>query len=294
MAIFDINGNELNAVYAVDGTELSSAYDIDGSEIWSDDYDYYSLSAMTFNVQSFNGINAQTDMLQAISETYNADIVGLQECPSSMSGTPEYLIGDYTYGERGLNNGGSYNWLYTNTQLTNITNDRYTNQDSYVNRSYTIGYLPFHGVNICIVNTHLAVGAADSTTIRRLQMQELYNLVNAEQYCILIGDFNQYSNTTASGDWQAMYKPFSDDGWHLGNFKDDNNIQWTYSPKNTASSLADTSAFYAPNAPDNIITSPDILITRPVFDATKLSYLNGSTIDHIPMVCELSVRIANE
>ena len=143
------------------------------------------------------------------------------------------------------------------------------------------------GKTICWINTHLAVANAQP---RYDQCAELFAMAESEEYCIITGDFNQFSSDTTSNDWKNMLKQFVDAGYKLANCENDNSFVWTFSDKKTATGLDDTSAFYAPNCQDNIIVSGNIDIEAVIFGAIKLDYLNGDTIDHVPITALLTIN----
>ena len=282
MAVYDISGDNINLIYDDDGDALAQAYDTDGNIVYTAEPP--TLKVMTYNVQYFSKINSQSAMQSEIIQKYAPDIIGLQEIGGgTMPSVGVNVLNGYQYQVLGIQTNKTA--LASKIALEDATSAIFANQGSET-RGYNKAYIDFLGKRICWLNAHLEVSNA---TPRYAQMAELFAMAEQEQYCILTGDFNQYSNSTASSDWQNMYKQFVDAGYHLANCEDNDHFVWTYSSKSTATGLDDTTAFYAPNCPDNIIASSNINIINVSFDDTKLSYLNGQTIDHIPIIAELQI-----
>ena len=82
-----------------------------------------------------------------------------------------------------------------------------------------------------------------------------------------------------------MYGMFEEAGYRMANHQSDGSYTKTWTSLTEASGLSD---FAQPT--DDIIVSPNIDILSVSFDVTKLSYLNGSQIDHIPIIATLEVN----
>lgn len=292
MGVYALDGTQLPTIYGTDGSEVINGYDVNGNIIHP--IGPTILKVMTFNVQAFSGMNSQADMMADIFGTYDADIIGFQECVSGLSNIPSAIRSSLSdYPNTFFSSHYNYNAVFSKIALQNTVSQDYNTQDTAEvsnwgeTRCYIKCYLNVGGKTVCWLNTHLCVTTASS---KYDQMAELFALAEQEEYCILTGDFNQHSTQTSDVGWQNMYKRFVDAGYNLANCKDDNHYVWTFSPKTTATGLDDTSAFYAPNAPDNIITSSNITFNNIVFDEIKLEYLDGNTIDHVGMVAELQIN----
>lgn len=294
MSIYSLGGNQIYAIYDKSGFESSMGYDIAGNVVYSSGPT--TLTVMTFNAQAFGGVNSQANMMADLLDTYDADIIGFQECVSGYDSIPAGIKNALTnYSNYFFSSHYNYNAIFSKSLvLQNSFAQDYETQDpdEWSNwretRSYIKSYLSIGGKSICWINTHLAVKNAQP---RYSQCAELFDMAEDEDYCIITGDLNHYSTDTSSADWQNMYKQFADAGYNLANCADNNHFVWTYSSKKTASGLDDATAFYAPNCPDNIITSGNIDIINTYFDEIKLSYLNGSdAIDHIPLIVELVIN----
>ena len=138
------------------------------------------------------------------------------------------------------------------------------------------------GKTITLINTHLCY---ITESVKWQQMQELFVIAEQCDYCIITGDFNSMQMSEEADDYINMYKPFVDAGYHLANNSPTAGFHNTYAYLTSPTSLADLQT-----APDSIIVSSNIGITNVIFDPTKLSYLNGSVIDHIPVVAELLIN----
>lgn len=283
MPIYDAEGKQLFACYDANGDALDHAYDASGNLIWSASYDTYPLIVMSYNVQDFTALNANQSMQAEIVSKYNPDIIGFQEFyrSATIPSIAQNILANYADIQLGPTVQNYVAMASKSIQFQNLTTGLYETQHGE-NRGWMKAYIPFHGKNICVVNTHLEVAYADT---RYAQMQELFDMVQNEEYLIAIGDFNHYSNDTSSANWINMYKPLIDAGYHLANCKNDDDFNWTFANTSVNNVLQ------APNAPDNIITSSNIDIVTTHYDMTKYDYVTTQNIDHIPMICELSVKI---
>lgn len=278
MAIYNKNGEIVSMVYDYQGSTLQQAYDKDGNPLMSS-----SFIVMSYNVQDFKGINSQQSLQNAIVYKYNADLIGFQEfynantvpqIASNMLASYDYLYRSYHI---------NFIAMASKKQMTDVVATDFVTQDPRdleewgETRAYIKGYLNIWGHNVCIINTHLCL----TPSPKWAQMAELFEIAENEEYCILIGDFNSYSLSIDGDDYIHMYKPFVDAGYKLAN----SNFTKTFTEAKSASSLNDFDT-----APDNIIVSGNINIDSVVFDTTKLNYLNGSKIDHIPIIATLSIE----
>ena len=282
--LYNVNGTAVTDIYDVNGQQIYEAYDINGNLI------SYNLKVMTFNAQGFTGINSQQNMLRAIFNTYDADIIGIQEFCSNGS-IPTAAANTLTnYPNIQLSNHKNYNGVASKTALSNWTIADYQTQDPYdlsewnETRSYMKGYITVNGKSVAIINTHLCVHNSEP---RYAQMAELFEIAEAEEYCIITGDFNSNTQplTAETDDYIYQYKPFVDAGYHLANNSPSAGFTNTHS---TATSVASLSALTS--ALDSIIVSSNIMIQHAIFDPTKLSYENGQKFDHIPVVAYLLIN----
>lgn len=281
--IYDYKGRELGKAYDFEGTELESAYDSHGNEVWTKNYD---LVVMTYNMQWWTKRNANTTMQRKIINTYDADIIGMQEF-SKTSAIPSLattiLSGKYPY----IYNSNHYNFngLASKTELSNVTDTDFTYEDDE-KWAYQKAYLTVNGKQIAFFNTHLT-WRGDDTSIagRGEQALELLAAMNEEEYVICTGDFNCGALSFTETDYINTFKPFTDAGYDMVNFTEERGITKTYTNK---SDPADLSEFNT--APDNIIVSPNIDIYRVVFDTTKLEYPDSNYIDHIPVIAWLKIN----
>lgn len=284
MAIYDIDGNSIPSAFGSTGNELSSAYDLSGGKVFPGTYD---LVVMTYNVQWFTGINSQLAMQQKIINDNNADIIGLQELTQNgtISQVGVTALSPYQYQQ--ISNHKNYIGMASKLPLSNIVVADYVNQSpsdmSQWNetRAYMMADISVGGKTITWFNTHLSV----DQDYKYLQMGELFDLMQMKEYAIATGDFNISDYETISDSkWINMIKQFSDAGYNVANNRTSGHTN-TYTGATSATSLAE---FTKPH--DDIITSGNISIESVKFDTTKLSYLNGSSIDHIPIIACLEIN----
>ena len=283
--IYDINGTSLMHCYDVNGSNVAKAYDINGTEVFPNGD---RVRVMTYNVQRCQGINSQTAMQTAIFNQYDADLVGLQECgtwtalPATLSALSGYAVKQFS------NHNNKVAMVKKTGSLSNIVIADFVHQDpedlSQYNetRAYMKADIDVNGKTITWINTHLCY-ITHSVTYE--QMAEVFAMAEQCEYCIITGDFNSSTVNATSADYLNMYKQFVDAGYNLANNSPSSGFQNTFTNATTASSLADLT-----DAPDTIITSGNITISDVVFDTTKFSYLNGSSIDHIPVVSTLTIN----
>lgn len=290
MSVYNASGLPLSTAYGFNGTELEKLYDDNGGVVWSKSSGS-SLIIMTYNVQFFNGINSQPAMQRAIINAYKPDIIGMQELgaytDSTLPSVCQTMLANYQVKQ--LSNHKNKVMLCTkNYTLSNIVIADFKNQDPQdasqysETRAYIKANISVGGKTITLINTHLCYLTQSA---KWLQMGEIFSLVEQCDYVIITGDFNSMEMSEESDDYIHMYKQFVDAGYHLANNSPASGFHNTYTNQSTASSLADLQT-----APDTIIVSPNILIKSVVFDATKLSYLNGSVIDHIPVIAEVTIN----
>ena len=289
MPVYDKSGNLLQTVYSKDGQLLSVAYSKDGTQIFPDGSATFKV--MTYNVQMFHGINAQTAMQTAIINKYKPDLIGMQELSTytvtTLPAAGQAMLADYPVKQ--LSNHKNKLMLATKGyQLSNVVIADFANQDPgdmeqyNETRAYIKADVQIGGKNVTLINTHLAVFSAE---VRALQMQEIFAMAQQCESCIITGDFNSTAESVESEAYIQIYKPFVDAGYNLANNSPSSGFHNTFTSSSTATSLADLTA-----AIDTIIVSSDMNIVSVVFDDTKFDYLNGSAIDHIPVVATLQMN----
>ena len=284
--IYNKSGTEALVAYNANGTALSSAYDLNGNKVLNDNH----LVVMSYNVQDWMGINSQQAMQSAIINLYDPDIIGFEEFSKSGSvpTIPRNILTKYPY--INMTNHVNYNAIASKLYLTDITVADYETQDPYdvsiyeETRSYIRGYFNKAGKRIAFFCTHLCVRNAEP---RYAQMQELFDMAEDEEYCIITGDFNSTDRplTELSDDYINQYKLFVDAGYHLANNSPTAGFTNTHATATEISSLADLTS-----ALDSIIVSNNIVIDNVIFDPTKISYQNGTKFDHIPVIAYLTIN----
>lgn len=278
MAIYDIDGNPIQVAYNADGNPLAEAYDADGNPLYESSNQ---IVVMTYNPQWFTGINGQQAMQNLIVSRNNPHIIGFQEFSKngSVSTVASNMLTDYSYTQMSSH----YNYLYMASKIpmSNIQMADFVNQRGET-RAYMKCDIQVDGKTITWINTHLDY-QYDST--QYAQMQEIFAIAEQCDYCIITGDFNNWATSIADADYIGLYKPFVDAGYNLANCTAERGFTKTW----TDSSIA-TSPSEMTYPTDNIITSSNISIDSVTFDTTKFSYLNGNSIDHIPIVAQLTVN----
>lgn len=285
MAIYDIDGASLQSVYDVDGIALNQAYDINQNPLINLDYD---LKVMTYNVRWFTDFNGQQEMQNTIINGNDADIIGFQEI--TKTGTVNTVgtnaLSNYPYFQ--LSNHTNYIALASKKALSNITATDFTNQDpnETEKRAYMMAEFDVDGTTVTWINTHLCYKTATaSVTARYAQMTEIFNIAQTKDHVIITGDFNCYCEAIGDSVYNGLYKMFVDADYNLADCTQSRGIVKTWTNNTAPTSLND---FNWPA--DNIITSSDIDIVTVKYDLTKLDYLNGQGVDHIPIVATLKIK----
>lgn len=290
MSVYNASGLPLSTAYGFNGTELEKLYDDNGEVVWSKSSEA-SLIIMTYNVQFFSGINSQAEMQNQIINKYRPDIIGMQELGTftaeTLPSVGQSMLGGYPQ-KVFSNHKNKVLMASKNKEFSDIVIQDFENQDpqdkSQYNetRAYMMAKINVGGKTVTFINTHLCYL---TESVKWQQMKELFDIAQKSGSVIITGDFNSMEMSAEADDYIHMYKQFVDAGYHLANNSPSSGFHNTYTNQSTASSLADLQT-----APDTIIVSPNISINSVVFDATKLSYLNGSIIDHIPVIAELTIN----
>jgi len=282
MGVYPIDGQSTNTAYKIDGTRLAQAYDIGKNPLISTKQRF---NVMTYNVQWFTGINSQVSMQQKILSNNNPDIIGLQELTQNgiIPSVGKTVLSEYT---TILSNHNNYLGISSRLPLYDTVVTDFVNQDPYdmsqlnETRAYIKTYFDFNGKRICFINSHLCL----TTSYIYLQMKELFDIAEEEEYVIITADFNTSFQLFSSLRYINTYKQFVDAGYNLVNNSPTSGITKTYSDSATATSLSQ----FISNT-DSIIVSGNIDIEHTNFDTTKLQYLNGDSIDHIAVAATLLI-----
>lgn len=285
--IYDVNAQSLNACFKKTGDSATAAYDVNGEQIFPDEI---LLKVMTYNVQYFRNINAQTALQNEIIEKYTPDIIGMQELGtytvSNFPAVGQTMLADYPIKQLSNHKNkimiAAKGYSLSNLVIADFQNQDPQDQTQYnETRAYMKADIVVGGKTVTIINTHLCYL---TQSIKWLQMQEVFAIAEQCERCIITGDFNSGIVTEESDDYINMYKQFVDAGYNLANLSPDAGFHNTFTGSATATSLADLTT-----APDTIIVSGNIDIKNVVFDDTKFSYLDGNPIDHIPVVATLEI-----
>lgn len=282
--VYDING-DITVAYNVNGNLDDDLYDVEGNPLGS----FTPLVVMTYNYQWCSGINSQIAMQEAIIDEYKPDIIGIQEAGKGYSSRQQEwptvatsFLDDYSY--KYLSDHYNYNGLASKIALSNVTDTDYTQNDDE-DWSYQKCYFTFDGKTIAWFNTHLTWRTDSATLLRKYsQAEELFAAVEEEEYAIVTGDFNMYGDSLSSADYIGIGKQFADAGYKMANWTTKRFVK-TWTDSAVLTSLSDFTY-----ACDNIITTPNILIAEVIFDTTKFDYLNGNSIDHIPVIARLKIN----
>lgn len=271
MSIFDINGNQVTSLYDANGDSLSQAYDINGTSVFQNN----KLTVMTFNVQRWGGINANTSIMNSIFSAYRPLVCGVQETGSN--GTLNYVGTQFQSGRAMTTLPNNPAFLF-NTSYSDYEDAQYTTQGNET-RGYQKCYITVNDKNIAVFNTHLETKGSAATA----QMRELFELLQEETYFIALGDFNVECHSTQDAEYTNVVKQFIDAGYNLSNWTTETGFVDTWFNGSTVAG----STWVCPC--DNVITSSNISIDNIYYDQRKIEAETELTIDHIPVVAYLTV-----
>lgn len=288
MAIYDINGNELNSAYDINGNELDYAYDIDGNMIFRKELPAgISMTVMSYNVgQWYEGqgdcVPASKDAQYYALDTgmfqrADADALFIQEYLNRFSWLPRTAssVLEPFFQYRNCRQEGTYfgRGICSKYELTNYQTHYYTSDSE---RYYDSADINVEGVTVTLVVTHLA-----TDNNRFAQIVELIQYLSTLDRFICCGDFNTIGisngHTTDNTDYQNIALPLINAGFNLAN----------WSTHGFMKTYVDSSNGWW-GCLDNIITSSNILITAAHVDDAK-EYENLGNIDHMPIIADLIV-----
>lgn len=273
MAVYDKNGEQIGNVYSKTGAFLEQAYDIEGNEL----IDSGSLVVMSYNVQQFGGLNANVSMQTEILNTYEPDIIGFQEVSGwNISG----VLDDYDYAYLGLETGMAPA-VVSKMPLSDVTCELFEHQNPQGGVRYQKCYFSKAGKTICWMNTHLAESSYESAKVA--EAQEVFELVQNEEYFIVTGDFNTRCKSVNDTEYTTIMKQFVDAGYNIANCTEQFGFKDTWTSGSTASGT------WLPC--DHIITSANISMNSVFVDTTKIDVAaeTGQSIDHLPIIAYLTI-----
>lgn len=295
--IYNLNGENINLPRNMSSELISRAYDVKGNVVFDSgsgpivpEPDPLELVVMSYNPQWFSGINSQLAMLNEIFGTYNADIIGFQEYykSSNMPSVAKNALANYPYKYK-ASLATNPNGIASKTEATSIQNIQYSYADDET-WQYQKAKFTFEEKTITFYNTHLTWRKNDASAEgRRLQTIQLLADAQAEENVIITGDFNSYAKTIEDEDYINIFKPFIDAGYNMVNASLKSGFYGTYLGLTYLPSSAKSITEIGTPC-DNIIVSGNIDLANIWYDETKLKYLNGKTIDHIPVVAKLIIH----
>lgn len=281
MPIYDINGNLLNSVTDIDSASLTGAYSIDGDLIALTP-PILTLKIMSFNCQGWNGINADAELMQAIMQTHNPDIICFSE--GSGAAAPEIdgvrILSAYSHS---TGNAGGVN-ISTRIPFASEEIVHYDVQNRG-DRFYRKATIPLqNGKTLALFHTHLEPSSWSAEACAA-QMAALFEAATAEEYFVVTGDLNTEFRSTEDALWATTGKLWADYGCNMANWAhgDARNFVPTWFSGTTAENSSEALPL------DNIIASPNIALSGVVFDRQKIEANKGLALDHIPVVATISI-----
>lgn len=274
MILYNNKSEVINSVYDRNKNPIQDVYNSLGNLLLSEK----TLKVMTFNVGQFSGINTE-QVLKHIIDTYNVDIIGVQETyttnvPASISS----IFNNYPYKFYG--NQLNKDALISKIELEFPTSTIF-NYNTLETRAYSKTYITFNNIKVCWINTHLETTSGGEAKVK--QAQELFNAVKYEPYFIITGDFNTICKSTDHTEYIKIIKPFLDIEAKSVNCTEEGGFINTW----TDSIIINQNNGYPT---DHIIVSKTIDIKNVIFDYYKNELNSNKTIDHIPVIAELIIK----
>lgn len=286
--IYDADGTPRSTAWDASGGLLASAYDMEGNQLLAEPVD---MVVMTYNVGQWyigDGGNIPSAkyadyyaLQRGIISKYDPDIVAFQEYydPFSSGHTVESVIGEYFSNHvNNATSGYSAKAIYTKDLA--IGNYQAVSFQTGSSQNYIKGSITVGGRTVWLLDAHLATSSQESNKVA--QAAELFAAVSVLDYFIIFADFNTVCKSVSDTEYTTIMKQFIDAGFHSANCSEQHGFidSWT-----GGKSLLDT---WYPC--DHIITSANISINRVVADQTKVEDLIDETIDHIPLVAEITIN----
>lgn len=283
MGIYNISGNEIEAIYNGSGAYLSQAYDVDGNELVTAD-----LTMMTYNVgQWYTGTGTRVPtadksayyaLQSAIIDNNPVDVLFLQEYLSTWcqdDSPASELLGDYCDNQEVTNPQGyiGHSICTDNIAISNYTSHNFTNSSANY-PTFESAEITVDGKTITLINTH-----NDYTlSYQQDEVSDLLDFLAGLDYFILAGDFNINLSTHNIRDNQYInsVKRFLDAGYNVANCVKG----WLPTYYGTASPTGGKFT-------DQIVTSANIEIVGLYADTTKLTDGIADKIDHLPLIAKL-------
>lgn len=290
MIIYDYSGNMLNpqnSMYDVNGVVPKYAYDIHGNIIADSGIIPHTKNTfviMSYNVGSWYGYgnnvpsnlaNSYYAMQKTIFDKYNPDFVGIQEYYSAIG---SYRAQDlvmwtdpYFYGVDKISGTAAGRAFASKYPLRDCTDNLFLNQDGGEPRYYLKGYITFNSKSICVISAHTSYSGIYPYT----QCNELLDVIENEEYFIVVGDMNLQVNELDNANYNKL------------------NAVWEQAGYNSASGhqFGIQKTFWRSSdgwsGLDQIFTSPNITLKEVIVDDTKTNShasLVGTNIDHCPLV----------
>ena len=263
--IYNVSGNAINAAYDTSGNQLSQAYDLNGNPLMSST-PYGEFVVMTFNVEQWGGMNANSSNILSIFNSNSPIVVGLQEANTNGGFVPSPFQYEST-GSPGLLK------VMTTVPFTNYSAIRFDSSRYCEKFQINLG-----GRSVTVLNTHISIlGHAGHFP----DLSAMLSLMAQEQTFIALGDFNIETHDKTSQEYTDFIKPLIDAGYNLANWSDETGFVDTWFNKSTIAG----SNYKCPC--DCVITSSDIDIVDIIYDSSKI--ISGSTdpIDHLPVIATL-------
>ena len=237
------------------------------------------MTVMSYNVQWLSGLNSNQTMQRLILDTYDADIIGIQEWTTMGTTKPTdmALFDDYAYSYLGIQTNKTA--IVSKPVLTDVEGHVFTAQGNET-KGYQTCRFNYGDKDILWINAHMFY---DDRSIIAAQCTEIFNLVQNEPYFIITGDFNVLCKDTTSAWYTDCMKQFIDAGYNSANCSAQHGFLDTWTGEVNTSGT-----WYCL---DQIITSPNLEIIEVIVDQTKLSYLDGTNaIDHLPIYATLQIN----
>lgn len=301
MAIYDADGNEINAIWNADGNALDSAYDCDGNKIYESRSPIMGdLRIMAYNVGGWwvgraTSVPASQDvkyyaLQNKILNNWLPDILCIEEYRDEFTvggRTALSVLSPYFQYIESLDGDGSVGYIghaiCSKYPILSFTKHNYGSDKQ---RYYSTAVIDVNGTEISVVVTHISTNG----NARISQVTHLFNYAETLTNAIVCGDFNLHCHSktdvyegTGLVEWES-YRQWVEAGYHMANNSDEFGFMDTYFSE----------AYDQWYSLDNIIVSPNITINNAYVDTTKRTEPITSDpnwkYDHSPLIADISIN----
>ena len=285
--VYDYVGDSVGVINDIYEEMPEFAYDINKNIVYKKGLPF---TIMTYNVGSWYGYGQSVpsqyassyyEMHDTIFKKHKPDFVGIQEYNSVIgSYSAESLIRQtcpHFYGVDKIS-GCAGRAFASKYQISSISDNLFSHQDGGEPRYYLKGYMVVNGKRICIISAHTSYNG----TYPYVQCNELLDVIESEEYFIVVGDMNWIVDEIGNTNYNLLTKVWEDKGYYSASGKQFGIKKTFYSQSQGWHGI------------DQIFTSPNRRIESVLVDDTKTneyaSLIGTSRIDHCALIANVLLQ----